>query len=170
MEKADEKLLAASTSVEDLKGACAPAPASDGGVQISQLKCVAPVRTWSCKHQCFCSRSGNRATINEVACKIEGFILRQSPCPGPVETIPASFAPNFQPVQAADCREPFAVLFLRLNPILFVFHSGGHCRYTRPVTLMDARANRRAMTTDEFRLIFRLPVIAESLPRWECRG
>jgi hypothetical protein len=25
--------------------------------------------------------------VNEVACKIEGFILRQSPCPGPVETI-----------------------------------------------------------------------------------
>jgi len=57
-----------------------------------------------------CIRSDNRVAINEVACKIEGFILRQSPCPGPVETIPASFAPNFQPVQAADCREPFAVL------------------------------------------------------------
>src|SRR6516164_1275689 len=62
---------------------------------------------------CCCSRSRNRATINEVACKTEGFIIRQSPCPGPVETIPASFAPNFQPVQEADCREPFAVLSLR---------------------------------------------------------
>jgi len=35
---------------------------------------------------------------------------------------------------------------------------------------MDARANLCAVTTDPFRLIFRLPVIAESLPRWECRG
>ena len=70
-----------------------------------------------------CSRSHYRATINEVACKVEGFILRQSPCPGPVETMPASSAPNFRPVHTADCCEPIAVLFLRLNPILFVFHS-----------------------------------------------
>jgi hypothetical protein len=51
----------------------------------------------------------------------------------PVEAIPASSAPNFQPVQAADCSEPFAVLFLRLNPILFVFHSGGHEPLLRPL-------------------------------------